>query len=232
MKQGKKPLEFNNHFGAVSSSYIDALKEIYPEYAYGWYDYGLNNVPMYLPSVSPDRVTQISIGAHSKHVVLALKFLEKVHTDQAYYNLVQYGVDGENVNIAGNYLNYDGIPPENKKPGWTGLSDGYMNLQTRYPGEWQTIFDDLQAEALALMDRAQAYPLDGFAFDTTGVADELAHMEKARNQYIQPLAVGISEHIGQDLTAVAQRLNEAGIDKYMAALQQQLDAFAYAVSNR
>lgn len=226
MKQDKKPLEFNNHFGAVSGGYIDALKEIYPKYVYGWFDYGLNNVPMYLPSVSPDRVTQISIGAHSKHVILALKFLEKAHTDQTYYNLVQYGVNGENVNIDGEYLNYDGIPTENKKPGWTGLSDGYMNLKTRYPGEWQTIFDDLQTKALALMDRAQAYPLDGFAFDTTSVADELAKMEKAKAQFIQPLAVGLSESIDQDRAAALQQMEEAGIDRYMAALQLQLDAFA------
>jgi len=230
MKLDKKPLEFNNHFGAVSGSYIDALKEIYPKYVYGWFDYGLYNVPMYLPSISPDRVTTISIGAHSKHVALALKFLEKVHTDQTYYNLVQYGVNGENVNIDGEYLNYDGIPPENKKPGWTGLSDGYMNLKTRYPGEWQTIFDDLQEKALGLMDRAQAYPLDGFAFDTTGVADELANMEKARNQYLLPLSVGISDSIDQDLNAAAQQLQNAGIDKYMEALQQQLDAFARSAS--
>ncbi|WP_201292345.1 hypothetical protein, partial [Enterococcus gallinarum] len=95
MKADEKPLEFNNHFGAVSSGYIGVLKELHPDYEYGWFDYFLGHTPAYLPFMAPDSTTMISVGAHSEHVELALKLIEKAHTDRTYYNLLMYGVEGE-----------------------------------------------------------------------------------------------------------------------------------------
>lgn len=39
------------------------LKELFPEFEYGWFDYYLDHVPNYMP----DNITMISVGAHSKH---------------------------------------------------------------------------------------------------------------------------------------------------------------------
>ena len=51
--------------------------------------------------MTPDNITMISVGAHSKHKDIALKLIEKAHTDRTYYNLLLYGVEGENYNLEG-----------------------------------------------------------------------------------------------------------------------------------
>ncbi|NUU56461.1 extracellular solute-binding protein [Paenibacillus taichungensis] len=226
MKADKKPLEFNNHFGAVSSSYVGALKELHPDFEYGWFDYYFNNIPAYMPFMAPDNITMISIGAHSKHVETALKLIEKAHTDRTYYNLLQYGVEGENYKLDGEFVSYEGIKSENKKPGWTGLYDGYMNLQEKYPDEWQAINDKLQNEGAKKAEENGQSPLAGFGLATSNVAAELASMETVKSQYIVPLSVGITKDIDADLANVKKQLEGAGFDKFMAELQVQLDAFA------
>lgn len=56
MKTDKKPLEFNNHFDAVSSSCIGVLKELFSEFEYGWIDYYVDHVPNYMPYMTPDNI--------------------------------------------------------------------------------------------------------------------------------------------------------------------------------
>ncbi|MEC0201295.1 extracellular solute-binding protein [Paenibacillus lautus] len=226
MKTDKKPLEFNNHFGAVSSGYIGVLKELFPEFEYGWFDYYLDHVPNYMPYMTPDNITMISVGAHSKHKEMALKLIEKAHTDRTYYNLLLYGVEGENYNLEGDYISYAGIKSENKKPGWTGLYDGSMSLMEKYPGEWQAIVEHLHSEGAKRAKANGESPLAAFRFDTGPITAELPAMEAVRSHYFVPLSVGMSEGIDADLALARQRMNEAGFPSFMEELQNQLDAFA------
>ncbi|MFB4324077.1 hypothetical protein RB298_17200 [Priestia sp. BR_2] len=80
-----------------------------------------------MPYMTTDNITMISVGAHSKHKEIALKLIEKAHTDRTYHNLLLYGVEGENYNLEGDYISYAGIKSENNKPGWTGLYEGSMS---------------------------------------------------------------------------------------------------------
>ncbi|MEK4118261.1 extracellular solute-binding protein [Paenibacillus sp. FSL W8-0919] len=226
MKADEKPLEFNNHFGAVSSGYIGVLKELHPDYEYGWFDYFLDHTPAYLPFMAPDSTTMISVGAHSEHVELALKLIEKAHTDRTYYNLLMYGVEGENYKLDGGLVSYEGIKAENKKPGWTGLHDGYMSLPEKYPDEWQAISTYLQKEGLKRAEANGLSPLAGFVLNPQKVTAEMAAMEKVKSRYIVPLAVGMTSDIESDLVNAVQQLDQAGFRTFMAELQDQLDAFA------
>ena len=89
------------------------LKELFPEFEYGWFDYYLDHVPNYMPFMTPDNITMISVGAHSKHKEIALKLIEKAHTDRIYYNLLLYGVEGRTTTWR-DYISYAGIKSENK----------------------------------------------------------------------------------------------------------------------
>lgn len=227
MKLDKKPLEFNNHFGAVSSGYIGVLMDLYPEFEYGWFDYYLGNVPSYLPYLSPNNISMISVGAHSKHIEKALQFIAKAHTDQAYYNLLQYGVEGEHYKLdSENRIYFDGIPSENRKSGWTGLNDGTMNLPAKYPDNWQALHDRIHAEGKRQANLGGESPYGGFVFNNAVVAKELASMEKVRSQYIQPLAVGIAQDMDEEWINARKQLKLAGMDAYLEELQKHLDAFA------
>ncbi|ASA26441.1 sugar ABC transporter substrate-binding protein [Paenibacillus donghaensis] len=225
MKVDQKPLEFSNHFGAASGGYIGVLKEANPDFVYGWYDYYMNNVPTFQGVINPQTTTAISIGTQSQYAEEILKLLEKAHTDQKYYNLLMYGVEGENYKLdSEGYINYEGIPTDNVKPAWTGLNDGYMNLQVNYPGEWKKINDDLQAEGIKLTETAPVDPYAGFSFDTSMLATELSNIETVKTQYILPLTCGVSNDIDKDIANVQKQLKNAGYDKYLAELQKQLDA--------
>jgi len=229
MKADQKPLEFNNHFGAVSSGYIGALKATYPDFEYGWYDYVFDTYPqkVFLPKVSAGTTTMISIGSHSPHAETALRLIELAHTDQTYYNLLQFGVEGENYNFVDGAVTYEGIDDKNRKPGWTGLVDGYMQPQERYPGEWQAIYNKLvNVEGPPLAESNGTDPYEGFVFNTASLAAETSSLETVRAQYIQPLASGISKDIDKDLEEVQKQLKSAGIEQYLAELQSQLAAFA------
>lgn len=227
MKVDQKPLEFNNHLGAVSNNYINQLKEALPDSTYGWYDFLMdNNAPAFLPRMSPSTITMISVGANTQYALQALKFIEKAHTDQTYYNLLAYGVEGENYKVdADGYILYEGIPTDNIKPAWTGLYDGYQALQVNYPGEWKAIFDNIQAEGAKRAEAGGTDPYEGFSFDTSSLATELSNLETVKTQYIQPLSVGMSNDIDGDLAKVQKQLKDAGFDTYLAELQKQVDAF-------
>ncbi|MGO4731144.1 extracellular solute-binding protein [Paenibacillus sp. 2KB_22] len=229
MKADLKPIEFNNHFSAISRSYIGVLKERYPANQYGWFDYRYELYPdtIFMPNITLDS-TMISIGSHSQHAQLALKFLEKAHTDQTYYNLLQYGVEGENYHLVDGMISYEGILDQNKKLIWPGLSDGYMDLPIIHPDEWQPIVNDLvYTKGAELAKRNGEDPHAGFMFDTSDVNSELNAMEAVKAQYIQPLAVGVSHNVENDLHEVNEQLMLAGIEKYLAELQQQLNQYAY-----
>ncbi|WP_223192629.1 DUF3502 domain-containing protein [Paenibacillus sedimenti] len=229
MKANKKPLEFNNHFGAVSSSYIPALKAVNKDWEFGWFDYTFDLYPQmsFMPRHSNDTTTMISVSEQSKNVETALKFIEKAHTDRVYYDLLQYGVKDENYKLSGESVTFDGIDPKNKKPGWTGLNDGFMNRVEKYPSDWQPIYDRLQTEGTKAAEKNGIDPFEGFVFNTGDLASEMASMETVRTQYAQPLAVGmVKKSQDADLEALKQQLKGAGSDKYMTALQKALDEFA------
>jgi hypothetical protein len=229
MKANRKPLEFNNYFGAVSGGYIEALHQLYPEQEFGWFDIQFDMYPqtIFLPIVSVDTSSLISIGSNSKYPEVALRFLEKAHTDPVYYNLLQYGVEGENYMLVDGTISYDGILDQNRKSGWTGLADGYMNLPVKYPDYWQPYVDKLyNKEGPALAMRNGISPYEGFQFDTTPVQSILDSMDSAKSQYIQPIAAGVSTDIAGDLSAAQEKLKDAGIDDYLSVLQKQLDIFA------
>lgn len=228
MLAGKKPLEFSNHFWAVSGSYVPPLKVEHPEYEFGWLDFGIDLSPgnVWMPSLTLT-TTAISVGAHSKNTETALKFIEKAHTDRAYYDLLQYGVEGIHYNLVDGTVNNNGIDDKNRKPGWTGLNDGFMNYVAKFPGEWQAYADKMEKEGAPLAEKNGVYPYEGFNFDTSMLSAELSSLETARTQYIQPWTAGIvKKSIDEDLEVAIKQLNSAGLEKYMAELQKQLDEFA------
>lgn len=235
MKIDKKPLEFSNHFGAVSGYYIDVLKARYPEQQFGWLDIGFDLHPekVFLPKVSIDTSSMISIGSNSLYPEQALKFLEKAHTDQAYYDLLIYGVEGENYKLEDGRVSYEGVPEQNRKPGWTGLYDGYMAYPAKAPGEWQAIVDKLTVtEGPKLAEANGIDPYEGFTFDTSVVSEELERLEKIRETYVQPLASGVSNNIDSELAEMRSQLKDAGMAAYLNALQSQLYTYAASRSVR
>ena len=100
MKADKKPLEFNNHFGAVSAVTSECSRSCFPS---------SSTDGLIIISTTCRTTCLYDTGQHHddlgrrppKHKEIALKLIEKAHTDRIYYNLLLYGVEGENYNLEG-----------------------------------------------------------------------------------------------------------------------------------
>lgn len=71
---------------------------------------------------------------------------------------------------------------------------------------------------------AEDIPLDGFTFVQSG--SEQAAVERVWLQYFQPLVCGYGEDYQQELEEANRRLREAGFDRYLEAIQEQLTDYA------
>ena len=68
-------------------------------------------------------------------------------------------------------------------------------------------------------------PLDGFIFDASSLSAETAALESVKAQYMTPLLCGVTQDREGDYDNVLAQLQKAGIEKYIAEMQQQLTAF-------
>jgi hypothetical protein len=168
--------------------------------------------------------TVISINPKSKNALTALKFIEKAHTNQKYYNLLRFGVLDENYKIVDGSPSTVGIDGNNVKPSWTGLPDGYMEIPAKSSDpKWEAITEKMRKENKQPKEYS---PLEGFTFNRTELSAESAAIETVRTQYMVPLQSGVSKDIEGDLLKIKEKLKAAGMDKYLDALQKQLNDFA------
>lgn len=215
----QKPCETNNPIWSVSTYWIPALQERHPEWEFGFFPYLSQHEKHYVRSLAGNSV--ISISAKTTEPELALKLLEKIHTDQRYYVLVAYGTEGNNYNLVDGKISFDGINPGNRYA-WTAVSDDIMNYEAVPVNEtWDTevyqVFTDWSEE---IGKTAEDDPLDGFTFVLPGREEDA--MDQIWIQYFQPLVCGYGEDYLQELEQVNQRLKEAGFDRYLAIIQEQL----------
>jgi putative aldouronate transport system substrate-binding protein len=221
IKADKKPAETNSPRWSIEGSIIAPTYKAHPEWEMGWYDYLYGKGTPFLPGVT--NATAISINAKSKNPLVALKFIEKAHTNQKYYDLLRFGVLDENYKLVDGVPSTVGIDPNNVKPSWTGLPDGYMEKPAKSADpRWQADADKKEAAGKKATDYS---PLEGFTFNTSELSAETAALETVRTQYMIPLQTGVSKDVNADLAKIKEKLKAAGLDKYISALQKQLDAF-------
>ena len=172
--------------------------------------------PTYMTTDSPAGSLYM-INANSTKADACLKFLGLLYTDPVVANLAAYGIEGEHYDIV----------------------DGRIQLREesnyKYPGVWivtNVMAPDLQVGESE--DKKQQYadfnascevsPICGFVFDKTNVEAEMAALDGVKAEYIILLERGFYDpatYIPQYQAA----LQAAGLDKVVAEVQAQLDAF-------
>lgn len=221
-KADKKPCETNSPRWSIEGSIVAPVYKAHPEWELGWYEYITPNAPAYLPSVT--NATAISINANSKNPLVALKFIEKAHTDQKYYDLLRFGVLDENYKIVDGVITTAGIDSKNIKPSWSGLVDGYMEVSAKSSDpRWEAITEKMKKTYPMPKEFS---PLDGFSFNSSSLSAEVAAIETVRTQFMVPLQNGLLKDIDGELAKAKDKLKAAGQEKYMAELQKQLKEFA------
>lgn len=234
-KADKKPCETNTPFWSATGNWIPGLYEGHPDWKIGFFDYLLDNSSFknaYIPDYSS--ATAISVAAQCKYPEIAVKFIEKAHTDRAYYDLLQYGVEGENYTMADGVPSFANIAQDNIKPGWTGLYDGYMAYEIKSVSpDWQALNDKYVEKGNKLLEASgyKASPKAGFTFNVSNLSTEIAAMETVKAQYMLPLVNGITKDIDKDIKNVKAQYESAGLQTYLSELQKQWDAYNAAKKN-
>ncbi len=147
-----------------------------------------------------------------------VKFLNLLYNSKELMNLIDWGIEGEDYQILDSgeaeYVNPDVISYH--------LQDfvlGNYFLVTPWHGDGA----DFRDRARAVLDAAPVSPYMGFAFDTSALSDTVAGLTQVYSEYAYGLLCrGYNE---TEYNEMVDKLYAAGLEGYIAAAQEQLDAF-------
>ncbi|SDX99824.1 ABC transporter substrate-binding protein [Paenibacillus sp. CF384] len=166
----------------------------------------------------------MAIPASAANPERALMFLELLRTDQSYYNLLTYGIEGKHYEITADNklkaLDLDGFAPE-----------GYCSWGFKSPEFYKEPVDsppNIDEVRKQLSDRALDNPYALFTPDFEPVKNEMAALNNVVQQYALPLNYGYIKDPAEGLKTLVDKIKNAGSDKIIAEMQKQLDAFLAA----
>ena len=227
MLAGDKPCETNSPIWSINRDWIPVLTEAHPEWEYGFFTYNAGGrITQYKETSSSGSL--LSISSRTKHPEIAVRLLEKLHTDQRYYTLLLYGVEGEHFYRNEQGVHNEGIPSGKRFAGWSAAADTYLDWPVIHnvDSQWtRDVYLPLLEEGNLLVEQAVFHPLNQFTFNINPVGSEATALAAAWNTYMLPLLCGMSEDIDAELDEAIRMLKEAGLDAYLAEVQNQLTQF-------
>ena len=159
----------------------------------------------------------------------ALAALNLLMTDQAYFDLGFYGIEGVHhvFNDDGSVSRAPGVDPQNEAYGVHGLNQ--WNMRNR--NIIREFFDpDPWVEGVEMKERSFGYSignkLNAFQFNLESIEAELAAIAQLDAQYRVPLLWGAADI--STLEEYRQQLRNAGSEKVMEELKRQITEFADA----
>ncbi len=218
----RKPCETNVPIWSVSASYIRSLTAAHPEWTYGFFMYLSANRVFYRNEKAVGSALYVS--SRTKYPETAVKLLEKIHTDQRYYDLFLYGVDGIHYHDVDGAVSYEGIPTANKY-GMTVANDSLLGRQYLEADEqWEEVCSKIDAWREEAVAMAGTNLLDNYEFAAGGLERELQRLETVRLQYFQPLVCGYYNAPG-DLERAIGQMEKAGVAEYMEEIERQIAVY-------
>lgn len=150
----------------------------------------------------------------------ALMFLEKLRTDESYFDLTTYGIKGKHFEITADgklkALNPENYGPDSSCPwGWR-IEKFYKDYEGSYP--------KLAEVKEGLKSRTVKPRLQAFTLLTDSIKSEMAAISNVMQQYENPLKFGLVDP-DKYTSVLIQKLNDAGIEKVQAEVQKQIDEY-------
>lgn len=163
--------------------------------------------------------SMIAVSRTSKNPARVLRFIELLNTDTYLNNLINFGIEGKH---------------------YTKLEDGRIHIEpdtsyTMNGYQWMTanifvnyLTDKEEPDKLEKMrefnKNAKKVCTYGFDFDPTEVEMEISALKTVSAQYGKQVSMG-SQDPEPIMKEYTQKLKEAGLDKVIAAAQEQYDKF-------
>lgn len=164
------------------------------------------------------------INSGTEYPELAMTVLNGFYTDPVLSNLLLWGEEGvEYVKTDDGHIKFpEGIDADS--------SEYYNNVNWELPNQF--IAEVWEGDSLDIWDRMNAFNSEssaskalGFSFDNSAVASEFTALTNVYNEYGKALLFGFTDP-DTGIPEFEARLKEAGLEKYMAAKQEALDAWA------
>lgn len=158
-----------------------------------------------------------AISANSKHKEEALKYLQLVNTDPTLRNMLAFGEEG---------VDYEKVNGEKlvrrKTDTWplAAYTQGSFFDLAVTEGAPEDQWDQVKK----LNEEATSSTILGFAMDITDLTTEVANTRAVWNKYGAELITGASDP-EKVVPQMVKELKAAGMDKIIAAAQQQIDAY-------
>ena len=224
MLADRKPCETNSPFWSIKGGLLLDLWEAHPDWEYSFFPYCKNHQTWYADAIANASV--ISVSSKTKYPETAIKLLANIHTDQRYYDLVRYGVEGIHYNLTDGLLDYTGIPSANVF-GWTPITDNLLTRDTKYVSEkW---YEEIELPYYNWQEEITEYveinPLGEFSMDFSELETVRFEIEQIRERYFQPILCGYYADTGQALMEANAALEQAGFNEYFDSLQQQITEY-------
>ena len=173
------------------------------------------------PTLLSSNGAGVAVSNSSKNPDRALMLLELFNTDERYFNLTTYGIEGKNyvINADGMLELPEGVTADNNgfpadgagNYGWR--NNEYMKSFVR---EWKD-YDTYEA---AIMENTKWNPYNGFAFDSTKIQNQLTAISSVTEQYLKPLYWGTIEPEA-GLKEMREKLKAAGFDEVFEEVTRQ-----------
>ncbi len=168
--------------------------------------------------------SMLAIPAKSKNPDRAFKFIELLYTDKTLRNMFSFGLEGVHYDkVSENVIK---LKADNK--GYASAGNGWrfgdqfkdFLMDNEDPNKWEE-FKKFNAAAT---------PLDslGFAFDKTNVDAEVSACKSVVENYYKQLFTGSVKDVDAEVAKMDKDLKAAGVDKLLAEMQKQYDAFLAA----
>ncbi len=219
---GETLMKAGNMFSYLVGSKSNTAAEKKAQTGYDVYVIPMQGVSTY--TTSGYTAFQYCLANASEDPVKAAQFYNWAFTSEAFEDLINWGIEGEDWVEGEDGLAYY---PEGKDAssgcyhndlGWI-----YPNQTAGHPWEGNTpdVWDVLQ-EASKTALKSVAF---GFTYDSTPVSDQLTACSAASEQYTKILAFGTSADVDATIDEYNEKLYAAGLQEIMDEKQAQLDAW-------
>ena len=153
----------------------------------------------------------------------AMKMMNLLYTDAEIVNLLTWGIEGVHYQTLEDGT-IDFVDGEDAGTCGYWIGDGTSIWGNGFLAKVRKGQDlDVREKCLEINLNAKVSEFLGFSFDQTGLENEISMMTMAIEQYRPTLQCGLySDEFYNDFM---QKLKDSGIEKYIAAAQEQLDAW-------
>ena len=164
------------------------------------------------------RAAMNAVSSSSKHPEAAIRMIEVMNTDKEIYNMLNFGIEGENYNMENGFVKE--IPDSGYffNSGWALGNQFNANLVVgQQEGVWE--------ETMEINNNAEVSPISGFSFNEEPVATQMAQLSSVTSEF---KFMGLYDDFDKRFDDFKTKMEQAGVETYKAEVQKQLNEWLKA----